>query len=64
MLKDEQEKINLEQRREKIKLISEIMSSYLISNSRRSDDWHSNKFDYLYDLDITELKILHALFKK
>lgn len=64
MLKDEKEKINLKERGERIRLISEVMSSYLSSNSKRPDEWYSEKFDYLYDLDMNELKVLHALFRK
>lgn len=48
---------------EKINLIRKIMSSYLATNSARPEGWHSEKFDYLYDRSLSELRILSALCK-
>lgn len=64
MIHEPIENINKQERDEKIRLITRIMATYLHANVMRPEGWHGEKFDYLYDMSVLELRILDALCKK
>lgn len=53
-------------RKEKVRLISDILSVYFqITDPDRKDPyWYGSVFDNLYDKDITELYVTLAVYKQ
>lgn len=57
------EDVKIDEKEERIRLIKVILESYLTENPYRPEGWHGTKFNYLYDLPLDELRVLHGLCK-
>lgn len=53
-------------KKEKLRVISEILSLYFQATLPDVKDkyWYGTVFDNLYDKDLTELYVTHAVYKK